>query len=81
MKTAFEQAADVLSKNYPVYKRVSVASEGVEAEIFISEFGYVAFVSGTEEIRIRPCAAATAKRLVEITSVLAPFGNIIVPER
>ncbi len=80
MTTAFEQAADVLSKNYPVYRRVSVAGKDVEAEIFIPHFGYATFISGSEEMRIKPCAGADAKRLVEIAGVLSPFGNIVVTE-
>ncbi len=78
--TAAEQAISVLSKDFPVYKMVSVAGKGVEAEIFIPNFGYVDFVSGSEEIRVRTCADAGGERIVKVASVLAPFGTIIVPE-
>ncbi len=80
MALVSEKAIDKLSKDFPVYQMASVAGKGVEAEIFIPNFGYVTFISGSEELRIKPCAAATARRLVTIASILAPFGTIVVPE-
>ncbi len=80
MKTGAEQAIDVLSKDLPVYRRVPVAGESVEAEIFIPNFGYVIFVSGSQEIRVRTCTGAGGERIVKVANALSPFGNIVVTE-
>ncbi len=80
MVTACEKAIDKLSSNFPVYKLVPVAGKSVEAEIFIPNFGYATFISGSEEIRVRTCADASAVRLVKVASVLSPFGTIVESE-